>query len=176
MRRDIQWRLPLNYSADVQSKISCDAQVYLLCTRCEHEYRLDATFASVLDDSDNPKCLSCEHPLLLVRHLESYLYQCLNCGHFAKGVTHGFEELTCESCGSTSIRIPHSKIDPPYPKTFHDLFTHEDSPWGVSETEDAQRILQEYRFTNVLPDGTRRSILVSASASIATATTHRAIT
>ena len=149
----IQWQFPSAYGAEVRSKISWDAQIYLRCPHCGWEHRLDAAFAAVAADSSESPCHQChECGLGLVRHLEIYRYQCQECQHSAEGVTDGFEGLTCASCGSESIRVSSRRIEPPFPSTFDELVTQKDHPWGMSGTEDLERVLEEFQHTNMLPE------------------------
>ncbi len=151
--KDIQWQLPTHYDADVRSKISWDAQIYLQCLHCGREHRIDATFSSVAEDPSKARCHQCgEHGLALSRHLETYLYQCQECQHSQEGVTDGFEELRCSSCGSKSIHVLGRRIEPPFPKTFDDFMTQKDNPWGMSAEEDLMRVLEEFQYTNMLPE------------------------
>lgn len=149
---EIQWQLPLNYYYQgICSKISWDAQVYLRCQHCGREYRLDGAFGNTVEPLD-VTCRKCRKSgLSLVRHLETFSYQCSECGYTGEGSTAGFEQLKCASCDSGSIHVLSRRIESPFPDTFDDLLRHKDHPWGISGSEDLERVLEEFNSAFKLP-------------------------
>ena len=79
MDLDFVWHLPQSHRDEkIYSQLSADAQIYVRCTNCSSEARVDASFASA--DFSDAKCKSCgKNGMKLVRHLQKITYRCQDC-------------------------------------------------------------------------------------------------
>jgi DNA-directed RNA polymerase subunit RPC12/RpoP len=152
MDLDFVWHLPQTYrDPKIFSQLSADAQIYLHCTYCPSEARIDVSFASF--DSSDARCRACgKNGMKLVRHLEKATYHCRDCAKEFTAFTAPFITVRCPTCDSNQLTVIKSTIEPPFPPTFYQLHGPKENPWGVSASEDIEFILQSNQFLNSLPD------------------------
>ncbi len=152
MDLDFVWHLPQSYrDPKIFSQLSADAQIYVHCTHCPSEARIDISFAS--GDFSDARCRACgKNGMKLVRHLEKTTCHCRDCEKEFTTFTSPFITVRCPACDSNQLTVLTSTLEPPFPPTFHELLVAKENPWGISASEDSEFIVQSTQGLNFLPD------------------------
>ena len=155
MDLDFFWHLPaMLRDVAIAPHLSADAQIYLSCTNCSSEARIEAVLLSafskhLVDDT----CRNCgESGMAVVRHLDRRIYDCHDCqAHFAT-LTTPFMRDRCQACDSSKLSLISSMIDPPFPVHFDEFFVAKEHGWGILAAEDCDYIIESLQAVNYLPD------------------------
>jgi tetratricopeptide (TPR) repeat protein len=155
MLSQLNWKLPVSFRRDeIQSALSFDWQIYIACSECGWEVRLDPAFGAPSDNILDKPCDKCgQAERILARHLLKAECICRECSHYFEQYSiSGVNEFICPNCTSKKLGVLSLYVTPAFPGKFGEELLPKEQDWGESAVEDSNFIIESLRFANISPD------------------------